>query len=1007
MAVGAGLIQFPFAGGIVEGTRDEVVEAGQGWATLENVRQDKRGALSKRHGFAALTSTLFDASSPTTGYKLVADRDTAVRIADGFAQVYDAKATRWRKLGRVPNCATRIVDIPTPGKAGSFASDVEYANGYFAVCWLTDPGTTHETIVAVFNASTFATVRVPEVVGSSNVVSCPQIVAVGNKFVLLRHTTGNTINAWYLDTSSAATIETGWVAFGAAIATDASAVAISVCSLPGATPKAAVAYVNTSGGASQLTVKTFDGLAVLQTQTVNTTSVTPSAVSIAGQQTDTLWVAWNENLNARVRGLNPTDITLTALATTATIFSTVSDSPSVLGIAYGQTAGTARLCGNDAATRTLYMNAITTSGGAATPGTAVTVVSAQVASKPAQYGGRYYVPAFGSDEDCLQNTVVLVDWTENEAWLRPVANPAPSLCVPGLVGQGKFIPGPDANVYYFPIGIKRSGISDGAALVEVDFTHAAKWSPAACGNSLYLSGGVVSYSDGARIAEASFLFRPPKPTTSVSGTGITGTFRYVAVYEEVDADGNIHISDVSDPSEPVSPANQTVQVQTYPLAITARRQGTTTASALRVAIYRTKTGGEAPYYRLATVTNDPTGVITYSDATSDTVLGANAKLYTQPGVIGTAQSRRAPPGLTHLVAYNGFLCGAVGSDVWFSGQQVVGEGLWWNPIFQVPVPGDGDVTALAVMDGALFVFKRRDIYAISGEPPSDNGMQGGLGAPRRLGVDIGASSHHTCVTSLGCFFQSDRGIELLNRGQAVEWVGEPVQETLASYPAVFAMTVDPASSCVLIDCASGEADAVPGGLGRTLVFDLALKQWVSVDRRTGAGGADAPAVSAAMIYTSSGYRYAWMDSSATVYVEDRATYLDPSSTWVAMRAVSPWIKAGGLQGHQHVNRLLVLAKRGTHHDVTVSLAYDYSASYANTRLYTATQINTLVSALPNQQMEHPLGNDARCEALRVKLEDATPSTGQSVTTGQGATWIALAFEVAPQQGAYRLPDEAR
>ena len=51
-------------------------------------------------------------------------------------------------------------------------------------------------------------------------------------------------------------------------------------------------------------------------------------------------------------------------------------------------------------------------------------------------------------------------------------------------------------------------------------------------------------------------------------------------------------------------------------------------------------------------------------------------------------------------------------------------------------------------------------------------------------------------------------------------------------------------------------------------------------------------------------------------------------------------------------------------------------------------------------------DDARCEAVRVQLQDVTPSTG-SIGTGQGATWIALAFEIVPQTGAYGLPDASR
>lgn len=1018
MASGAGLIQFPFGGGLDQGTRDEHVDAGVGWSTLENVRQDKRGALSKRYGFSELNDNLTSGSSDhSRGYRMFGDGDTLVRVVNhtsGYkeAHVYDPTSSRWAVLrGKLSDCITTLRDAPICGSpAASTASDLAYTNGYVCITYL---ASLVDVYAVVMHAATGAIVSPVVKVGSVSAAADGRLAVVGNAFVLVRADTANAdLKAWYLDTTSGATISTGWVAMSDLAADLGSPFRFSVCSLTGASARGAVVYQNTSAGTDRITVVTFTTAGVVETQTVNTSSTTTDHVDIAGGvATSTLWVSWNEATAVKVIGLTGTSLA-TTVYTAATVI-TATTGVNLIGIVNASsTTGRAIVNSDTTPIQSEIRGWSTAAGAVSASGSQVTVYNAAPCARPFLYSGRYYVPVYW--DEYAQNTVTLVDWSGTETFFRPVACWAPGLADLSLTGKRQTWAGATSTTLYTVTGTQRSGVAYGVGVVKYDFGSTNAFQAARFGNSLYLSGGLLQYSDGSRVAEAGFLYRPPTPTTATSGTGITAAtgWRYVAVYEEVDADGNWHQSGISTPSASTGAvANKTVVVTVQPLTVSSRLDSqASSATSVRIAIYRTSDGGEAPYYRVDTIANSTSAAtLTYNDTTADTTLTANAKLYSQYGVIGTAQDHRPPPGLAHLVEYNGMLVGAIGSDLWYSGQLVTGEGAWFNPIFQMPVPED--ITALAVQDGTLFAFTRRRVYALNGEPPSDNGASGGMGAPRRLAVDVGCIEQRSvCVTALGIFFQSERGIEILTRSQSVEWIGESVQDTVASFPYVMAATVDPASSCVLIECAGSVSggQAQVASYGRTLVYDLSLRVWASTDRRTNTWSqSDVPAQSAAVIYTGSAYRYAWLGGTGNVYVEDRTTHLDPDSTWVTMRAVSPWIKASGLQGLQHVNRALLLAKNATHHDLNVYFAYDYSSTYKSARLYTATQLATLNAALPNQQIEHPLHDDARCEAIRIKIEDATPSTGQSVTTGQGATWIGLTFEVAPQQGAYKLPDESR
>lgn len=1007
MADGPSLLQFPFAAGIKEGTRDELLEPGQGWATLENGRQDHVGGYSTRNGFAAFTTTRLDlaASSPTAGYKLFADRKTPCRITeDPSIEVYSSTAARWKSLGRVPECAVRLIDLPSMGTSATI-EDVEVCNGYIAVTWLS--GTT--AYAAVIDATTGAIVRSPEAVTTLQAASPPLLTYAGTRFFLVAYNAANQLDCWYLATVNPAAIEVGWTAM-AALATDlydTVDIPYAVCNV-GA--KCALFYTNTSGGSDQATLKTFDSTGVLASSNIATNSITPTRVDVDGEAGTTIWLAWDESTAIKVSGRDATTIA-NVNASADTMFS-VSVSATNVGIAQNRTTPTkARVWANElpvASALNAKMRGVTTSGGAAAgDGAAVTVPAAKMVGKPTMYSGRYYALFFGADSANSQDNVVVCDWSENVTYLRPVASFVPGLMVESAGGHVKLrLSGSTA---YTAVGIKRSGVADGTALAELDFASTKRWQPAAHGNSLYLSGGVPSYFDGARVAEAGFLYRPMTPTCTNAGSGVTGTFRYIAVYEEVDADGNWHQSGVSSPSDAKTVTDDAITVSTTPLSISARLGSTSGARTVRVAWYRTNgTAGTGVYCRLGTSINDTSATtVSYVDTDTNYAM-TGAKLYSQPGVIGTALDKRPPPHFTALVSYNGVLVGASGSDVWYSGQDVSGEGTWFSPIFQVPVPGDGDITALWVQDGTLFVAKRRDIYALNGEPPSDNGMSGGLGSPRRLAVDCGCiETRSPCVTAIGTFFQSERGIELLSRAQTVEWIGGDVQDTVAAYPVCTSITVEPASNTVLVELAASEASGLVSGNGRTLVYDLALRQWVSTDRRKSAAGtADKPSQSACMAYTGSAYRYCWIDAAGSVQYETPGTYTHADGTIIAKLAVSPWVKSAGPQGLQHVNRAMLLAKYHTAHDLEMSFAYDYSASYKTARTFTNATVSALVATIPNMQLEHGLHDDARCESVRVKLQDVTPSSG-SLGTGQGATWIALAFEVVPQVGAYRLPDSAR
>lgn len=974
--------------GIDEGTRPEHVQFGAKNLSGVNVRQDKRGEFPKRHGFTALANGLIDATSPTAGYKLLADRNTAVRICDDTAQVYDAKSATWKSLGRVPEAALSMVGLPSMGTVSTI-EDQESCNGYVVVTYKVTGASTY-AFATLVNGTTWATVRAPEQVGAaSSALTAPLVASYSTYFILfLPRQSGNTIDAYYLNTATAATITTGWVSMGTIKSDNGSlSTEFAVQSLSN---RVAFAYRNNTGGTDLLTVATVTIAGIVETRAVNTSSLTPSSIDIAGSIADTLWVCWADGTNVRLIGLDA-DALAVDLATVVDLFASAAQG--VAGIATSSVAGKGRLVINNTSSLLACSFQIST-GAAAADGSAVTVPNAQACGRPFQYGTRYYVPAFGGANTNDQKTCILADFSDTVTSLRPVANAAPGLAVQSVYYKGRSFTGAVTTRRYFGLGVTRSGVVNASFLAEYDFASGQRWAPVTFGDSTFLSGGLLSYLDGVRVAEAGFLIRPTTPTTAVGGAGITCVtgWRYVCVYEEVDSDGNWHVSGLSSPSASTGAVtNDTVTVTTSPLSISARlATASAQSSTVRVAFYRTLDGAVAPYYRVGTTINDTAAAtVTFADAVSDTTLATRAKLYSQPGVTGTAQDKRPPPGLNLIASYNGMLVGAAGSDVWFSGQNVSGEGAWFNPIFQVPVPGEGDITALWVQDGTLFVSKRREIYAISGEAPSDNAAIGGLGLPRRLAVDLGCTeSRSVCTTALGTFFQSERGIEMLTRAQAVEWIGEAMQVTLAAYPIVTSATVEPVSSTVLIELAASEASGLVSGNGRTLVYDLTLKDWVSTDRRKSAAGvADTPSQSACMIYTGTAWRYAWLGTNGRVCHES-AGYLDADDSFVTSQYETAWLKHG-LQQEQRVWSGTILFERLSAAGLKIETAYDYAAyDAANDKTWTEAETLSGLRQLP-------FAPKSRGMAMKFRVSDVAPAV---LGTGQGFSFIGMSFDLAPKQG---------
>jgi hypothetical protein len=127
-----------------------------------------------------------------------------------------------------------------------------------------------------------------------------------------------------------------------------------------------------------------------------------------------------------------------------------------------------------------------------------------------------------------------------------------------------------------------------------------------------------------------------------------------------------------------------------------------------------------------------------------------------------------------------------------------------------------------------------------------------------------------------------------------------------------------------------------------------------------------------------------------------------SSAWIPTTTVSAWVH-GGLVGLEMAVRAILLAQDLTDHDLTVSVAYDYSDTYTDVRTWTAAQLGALATSREILQVSF---TQPECTAYRIKVTCATPSSG-SVGTGQGTVLIGMQSDLADQGIIVPLPDENR
>lgn len=352
------------------------------------------------------------------------------------------------------------------------------------------------------------------------------------------------------------------------------------------------------------------------------------------------------------------------------------------------------------------------------------------------------------------------------------------------------------------------------------------------GNYTY-STGSGTYTPQSYGLDLGMLLMPDLTVVSDAGPGglVAGsTYQYRAVIEYIDSHGRRHRS------TPSTVQSVTVAVGESAAFVTVAFNASwlrvynllPSGNAVVVHLYRTVAGG-SDFRRCTPPQGAPAAALTstFTDLIGDGVLATREFLYTDGGVLGNDH----PPSCRFITATEDrvWLAGLWDPTQAQSSKLVVpGEPVQFSDLdsFKVVVPDP--VTGIASQDGLVILFAKSAIYVVQGLGPNDQG-QGAWDTPRCITRSTGCVDWRSIVaTSIGVFYQSERGIMLLPRGAGEpQFIGAPIQDLLED----FGRTITGSACCITSDAASVRFCTGTG----TIIYDLETQAW-SFDLPPASGG---------------------------------------------------------------------------------------------------------------------------------------------------------------------------
>jgi hypothetical protein len=521
------------------------------------------------------------------------------------------------------------------------------------------------------------------------------------------------------------------------------------------------------------------------------------------------------------------------------------------------------------------------------------------------------------------------------------------------------------------------------------------------GQTLYVTGAEILQYDGAALTEVGFHYFPYyfEVTTTNGPSSETGDFveagdyYFKLTYRWTNACGERERSTTAsvagEAADGVDDGFELTVIS--PLNITHKDPSAIAGlNGVAIDIWRTLADptDDAPYYLVsssdpadASAENNYIGSDVSAGLTDDfldfftNVVAATTE--TNPENGGYLESL-APPPATIIAASESrlFLAGVAGDPdrVWYSRQRNPGEVASFHDAltFGVPITG-GDITALAIMNETLVVFRETAIYMIPGDGFDNAGGGANYGPARTLSTDVGAvSMESVALVDRGLIFKSSKGWYQLSRGGfGLEYIGAPVADYDDEDP--LAIHVVQSQHQIRILTSS-----------RMLVLDTLVNQWGewSVD-----DGLHACMWQGSHVYlTTTGPK------------QQQTTYTDVDYGWDIETA---WIKVNELQGRGIVRGIELLGEYRAAHSIRKRIARNYESDGSGGWSYFDDDVVGIPTTTVGGQEQLKFAPSIKrpIQSLKVRLT-ALHADRSSQPAGDTARLTGLTLDVALEDGLF-------
>ena len=293
----------------------------------------------------------------------------------------------------------------------------------------------------------------------------------------------------------------------------------------------------------------------------------------------------------------------------------------------------------------------------------------------------------------------------------------------------------NTGIFKIPVQVKTRLVSEnndiyslkGLSLSTVDFTKSDSFLGLELGENLHIAGGFVSAYDSQVIEEHGFHLYPENVSRVIdntTGSIAAGTYNYRVIYVHTDARGQIHRSSPSLPLEAITSGGSSTVTLTIPTLRLTEHPSVTCE------VYRTITTGTL-YYKVGEVANNTAAdSVSFADAgaIADGALITKEMLYTNGGIVENI----APPATSVLGTFNNRIF-AVSSEnpklLYYSKKRQAKQPVAFSDVFSIVMNRAERVTALVEMDEKLVIFEPSRIFYITGEGPTDAGLQNSFSEP--------------------------------------------------------------------------------------------------------------------------------------------------------------------------------------------------------------------------------------------------------------------------------------